>query len=139
MRSIWCITSSKVNHMATHRPRITVTLTEQVHDTLSKLAELQGRSMSSIILEHLELVEPVHQKVLSAIVRARRLQEDSKTDLLTGLQSAQEQAEAALLPLLGLLDGIAGKSQPPSCNTGVTSPKHQAAPAKKPTGKGRKS
>lgn len=117
--------------MATSRPRLTITLTDQVHDTLGKLADLQGRSMSSIVLEHLEFIDPINQKILSAMVRARRLQEDSKADLMQDLTSAQEQAEAALLPLLGLLDGIASKSKPPSCNTGVTTQNSQTTPPKK--------
>lgn len=115
--------------MATHRPRLTITLTDQVHDTLGKLADLQGRSMSSIVLEHLELIEPINQKILSAIGRARRVQAESKTTLLNDLTSAQDQAEAALLPLMAMLDSI-GTSRPPSCNTGVTSLSSPVKPSK---------
>jgi hypothetical protein len=115
--------------MATHRPRLTITLTDQVHDTLGKLADLQGRSMSSIVLEHLELIEPINQKILSAIGRARRVQAESKTSLLDDLTSAQDQAEAALLPLMAMLDSI-GQSKPPSCNTGVTSSSSPVKPLK---------
>lgn len=117
--------------MSTNRPRLTITLTDQVHDTLGKLADIQGRSMSSIILEHLELIEPINQKILTAISRARRIQEDSKGALLSDLSAAQDQAEAALLPLLGLLDSI-GSAKPPTCNTGVTNLSSPVKPSKRP-------
>ena len=116
--------------MATNRPRLTITLTDQVHDTLGKLADIQGRSMSSIVLEHLELIEPINQKILSAIGRARRLQEESKGSLLNDLSAAQDQAEAALLPLLGLLDSL-GSAKPPTCNTGVTNLSSPVKPLKR--------
>lgn len=115
--------------MATNRPRLTITLTDQVHDTLGKLADIQGRSMSSIVLEHLELIEPINQKILSAIGRARRLQEESKGSFLSDLSAAQDQAEAALLPLLGLLDSL-GSAKPPTCNTGVTNLSSPVKPLK---------
>jgi predicted CopG family antitoxin len=118
--------------MATHRPRLTITLTDHVHDTLGKLADIQGRSMSSIVLEYLELVDPINQKILSAMARARRIQADSKNDLINDLTSAQDQAEAALLPLMAMLDSL-GTQKPPSCNTGVTtlsSPVKPLKPAK---------
>lgn len=99
--------------MATHRPRLTITLTDQVHDTLGKLADIQGRSMSSIVLEYLELVDPINQKILSAMARARRIQTDSKNDLITDLTSAQDQAEAALLPLMAMLDSIGTQNPHP--------------------------
>lgn len=115
--------------MATSRPRLTITLTDQVHDTLGKLADLQGRSMSSIVLEQLELVEPINQKILSAISRARRLQVESKAGLLDDLNHAQDQAEQALLPLMAMLDSL-GIEKPPSCNTGVTSLSSPVKPSK---------
>jgi predicted CopG family antitoxin len=118
--------------MSTTRPRLTITLTDQVHDTLGKLADLQSRSMSSIVLEYLELIEPINQKILSAMDRAKRIQSESKADLLTDLTSAQEQAEASLLPLLALLDSIGAPKGPPTCNTGVTSSSSPVKPLKQP-------
>lgn len=106
--------------MPTNRPRLTITLTDDVYETLGKLSDMQGRSISSLILEHLELVNPVHKKIITAIDRARRIPQESKAALLADLNAAQEQAESVFLPLLGLLDGMAA-GKPPSSNTGVTS------------------
>lgn len=121
--------------MSTNRPRLTITLTDQVHDTLGKLADLQRRSMSSIVLEYLELIEPINQKILSAMDRARRIQTDSKAGLINDLSAAQNQAEQALLPLLSMLDQIGVSEKPPACNTGVTtlsSPVKPLKPLRKP-------
>jgi predicted CopG family antitoxin len=116
--------------MSTSRPRLTITLTDQVHDTLGKLADLQRRSMSSIVLEYLELIEPMNQKILSAMDRARRVQSDSKADLVNDLTAAQDQAEAALIPLMAMFDQIGLPKEPPSCNTGVTSLSSPVKPLK---------
>jgi uncharacterized protein (DUF1778 family) len=117
--------------MSTSRPRITITVTDQIHDTLGKLADIQGRSMSAIVLDYLELVQPINQKVLTAMVRARRLHDESKGAFIHDLTSAQDQAEAALLPLLGLLDSL-GSPKPPTCNTGVTNLSSPVKPLKTP-------
>lgn len=118
--------------MSTNRPRLTITLTDQVHDTLGKLADLQRRSMSSIVLEYLELIEPVNQKILSVMDRARRVQSDSKVDLIKELTAAQDQAEAAIIPLMAMLDQIGSPARPPTCNTGVTFPPRPIKPLKTP-------
>lgn len=118
--------------MSTNRPRLTITLTDQVHGTLGKLADLQRRSMSSIVLEYLELIEPINKKILSAMDRVKRIQNDSKAGLVNDLNAAQDQAEQALLPLLAMLDQIGGGERPPTCNTGVTSLSSPVKPLKSP-------
>jgi predicted CopG family antitoxin len=118
--------------MSTTRPRLTITLTDQVHDTLGKLADLQRRSMSSIVLEYLELIQPVNVKVLSAMQRAKNIQSESKADLINQLTTAQDLAEETLLPLMALLDDFALSSRPPTCNTGVTFSSSPVKPLKTP-------
>lgn len=118
--------------MSTTRPRLTITLTDQVHDTLGKLADLQRRSMSSIVLEYLELIQPVNVKVLSAMQRAKSIQSESKTDLIKQLTTAQDLAEETLLPLMALLDDFAVQAKPPACNTGVTFSSSPVKPLKTP-------
>jgi uncharacterized protein (DUF1778 family) len=118
--------------MSTTRPRLTITLTDEIHDTLGKLADLQRRSMSSIVLEFLELIQPVNAKVLSAMDRARSIQAESKTDLINQLTAAQDLAEETILPLMALLDDFAVQAKPPTCNTGVTSLSSPVKPLKTP-------
>jgi uncharacterized protein (DUF1778 family) len=104
--------------MATSKPRITVTLEPEVYETISGLAEIQGRSMSSIVSELLTMVNPVQQKVLAAVQRAMNVQESSKASLISQLEKGQEEAEMAIGPLLKMLDDMG--TLPPHSNTGVT-------------------
>lgn len=108
--------------MATAKPRITVTLDQEVYETLHGLSELQGVSMSSIVVDLLRLVDPVQRKVLDTMRRALALQGEARADLASQLEQAQAQAEAMTLPLFEALEGFAAGGQPPHSNTGVTSP-----------------
>lgn len=119
--------------MATSKPRITVTLEPEVYETISGLAEIQGRSMSSIVSELLTMVNPVQQKVLAAVKRAMDVQESSKTSLISQLEKGQEEAETAIGPLLKLLDQMG--TLPPHSNTGVTNLTPPAEEADENTGK----
>lgn len=108
--------------MATAKPRITVTLDQEVYETLQGLSELQGVSMSSIVVDLLRLVDPVQRKVLDTMRRALALQGEARADLASQLEQAQAQAEAMTLPLFEALEGFGAATQPPHSNTGVTSP-----------------
>lgn len=125
--------------MATTKPRITVTLEQDVYDTLHGLSELQGVSMSSIVSELLTMVDPVQRKVLETMRRALALQGSARADFAAQLEQAQEQAEAMALPLFEALEGFAGGSVPPHSNTGVTHPNHQTEHVPEKAAKPRKS
>lgn len=121
--------------MPTAKPRITVTLTEQQYDVLSRLAAVRGASRSSIIVDLLDASLPVLErtfKLLEALEAAR------KGDYLEDFVASLDKAEATLAPLLASaldqLDLPLGAEPPPS-NTGVTSPTVQSS---KTTAKGAK-
>lgn len=80
--------------MPTTNPRVNVTLSAQQYELLSRLARAQGRSRSAILLELLELVTPVLERVVVAVEGAVRAQELAST----GLRESVERAEAAILP-----------------------------------------
>jgi uncharacterized protein (DUF1778 family) len=119
--------------MATTKPRITVTLEQDVYETIQALAEVQGRSMSSIVSEFLTMVNPVQQKVLAAVRRAMSVQQSSKADLVNQLERGQQEAESAIGPLLEMLDQLG--TLPPHSNTGVTNLTSPANKQNKNTGK----
>lgn len=137
--------------MATAKPRITITLEPEVYQTIQGLAEVQGRSMSSIVSELLTMINPVQQKVLAAVRKAITVQESSKTDLISQLEKGQAQAQSAIGPLIELLDRMGeGEAKPPSgssrsgaaelpphSNTGVTNTSEGNNESNKHTGKGR--
>lgn len=118
--------------MPTQRPRITVTLNDDIYATLSELASLQKRSLSLVVYDLLELTNPVNKKIVSTIKRIQNVQIKSKAEVMESLNKAQDQAEAALVPLMAILDSMAAVQKPPTCNTGVTlSQDHSKLPSAK--------
>lgn len=124
--------------MATSKPRITVTLDQDVYDTIKGLSEAQGCTMSGLISEFLAMVNPVQQRVLQAVKKAQALDVESKADMVASLEAGEAQLTQMLGPLLALMDQIAD-GQPPHSNTGVTPQDKQAKRAPKTTAKPSKS
>ncbi|MDT4845115.1 hypothetical protein FQZ97_790930 [compost metagenome] len=119
--------------MATTKPRITITLDQDVYDTLKGLAEVQGCSMSAVVGEFLTMVNPIQKRVLRAARKALNLEADSKASTVKMLEAAEAQLTAMLGPLLELFDGVEAAIQPPHSNTGVTTPNPPPPPnPKKP-------
>lgn len=107
--------------MATQKPRITVTLEQDVYDTIRGLSDAQGCTMSGLISEFLSMVNPVQQRVLQAVKKAQSLNAESKADMVASLEVSEAQLTEMLGPLLALMDQLA-EGQPPHSNTGVTKP-----------------
>ena len=105
--------------MATQKPRITVTLDQDVYDTIRGLSEVQGVTMSGLVSEFLTMVNPVQQRVLRACQKARALNAESRAGMVSSLESGEAQLTEMLGPLLALMDQFAD-GQPPHSNTGVT-------------------
>lgn len=126
--------------MATSKPRITVTLGQDVYDTIKGLSEAQGCTMSGLISEFLSMVNPVQQRVLRAVKKAQALDVESKAGMVASLEASEAQLTEMLGPLLALMDQVA-EGQPPHSNTGVTHSNPPAAtdkekPIKPSTGAG---
>lgn len=105
--------------MATQKPRITVTLDQDVYDTIRGLSEAQGCTMSWLISEFLAMVNPVQQRVLQAVKKAQSLNVESKADMVASLEASEAQLTEMLGPLLALMDQLS-EGEPPHSNTGVT-------------------
>ena len=105
--------------MATQKPRITVTLEQDVYDTIRGLSDAQGCTMSGLISEFLSMVNPVQQRVLQAVKKAQSLNVESKADMVASLEASEAQLTEMLGPLLALMDQLA-EGEPPHSNTGVT-------------------
>lgn len=80
--------------MPTANPRVNVTLKPHQYELLSRLGRAQGRSRAAILLELLELVFPVLERVVVAVEGAQRAQDLARE----GLRESAERAEAAILP-----------------------------------------
>lgn len=109
--------------MATTKPRITVTLENDVYETVKGMAEAQGCSMSAVVSELLTAVNPAQKRVLKAVQRAASsLTAKQREETVHQLERAEQQISLALEPIMGLLDEAGAAPQPPHSNTGVTTP-----------------
>lgn len=117
--------------MATAKPRITITLDQDVYDTLRGMAEVQGCSMSAVVSEFLTMVNPVQKRVLRAARRAANLGASSKAATVKTLEDAEAHLTTMLGPMLDLFDSIEDAAQPPHSNTGVTTPNPPPPPNQK--------
>lgn len=151
--------------MATDKPRITVTMTEHQHAVLKRMSGLSGESMSSIVVDMLDTVMPVLERVVATMQAAV----DAPAQVRKGMVESFERAERDMLPkvteLMGQMDmllvpggvsAIAGappgtsvpktvrkNARPPTSNRGVRIPpakavKANTSKASKPVGKVKK-
>lgn len=115
--------------MATKTPRIQVTLSEEAHRVVSRLAELQQSNRSRIIAELVNDLTPVMSQLLDTMEAASRVRAEN----VRGVRDASMEALERLQPLLdeaeesmGLLDLMlrqgGADQEPPTSNTGVTTP-----------------
>lgn len=76
--------------MATTKPRITITLEQEHHAVLKRLADLQGASMSSIVTDLLQEVMPMLERLTQALQAAQKLDKDLRATILQGAQQAEQ-------------------------------------------------
>lgn len=90
--------------MATTKPRITITLERNQHELLKRMADYQGSSMSSIIVELLDSVVPVLERVCVAIEHARMAQESVRENLKEAAEESEKVVMPHLMAAMGQLD-----------------------------------
>jgi hypothetical protein len=122
--------------MATLKPRITISLEQEVYDTIKGLSEAQGTTMSGLVSDFLTMVNPVQQRVLKAVQKAQALDTESKAGMVASLEAGEAQLTEMLGPLMDLFDQMA-QSQPPHSNTGVTNQNDTTQGANKTQAKAR--
>lgn len=150
--------------MATTKPRITITLSEEQHALLHKLADVQKVSMSSIVVELLDTAIPVLERLTSILETAAQAPQTVLDELRKSLQVAEgdmNDAQSQVFGQLDLLEAVAAgavrsaapavtasskalkTARPPSTNRGVRIPpskslKARPGAASKLVGKGKK-
>ena len=80
--------------MPTRNPRVNVTVTPERYDLISRLAKIQSCSRSAILIELLDMVAPVWERVVVVAEAAQRAQVQAKEVL----QDSLDRAEAEILP-----------------------------------------
>jgi hypothetical protein len=92
--------------MATLNPRITVTLTPELHAVMRRLSELTGNSQSAIVGEMLSTSMPALVRVVKVMEAASTAQSDLNEGIASGLSRAQDRIEAQLGFALGVVDEV---------------------------------
>lgn len=80
--------------MPTMKPRVQVTMTPHQFAIIKRLASLQGRSMGALVLDLVEAVEPVLERTVVLLERAK----EASAGIREGLRLSAEAAEADTLP-----------------------------------------
>lgn len=131
--------------MPTVKPRITITLTDQQHAVLSRLAHLQKVSMSSIVVDLVDTTLPVLDRLAQVLQNAADAPQSVLDDLRRSLASAETAFEGMQVSAFDKLDefvqassgSAAGDAQvaasalplaeePPTSNRGVRIPSGDA-------------
>lgn len=122
--------------MATQRPRVTVTLTDEQHALLGRISRLNGVSKSHLLADLFDTVSPALGRVADAVESAQIAQRAIKPELLKSFDSAQSQVSDVISTLNDLLDNLQA-GNPPSSNTGSHPPTYIQAPGSQRTKMGK--
>lgn len=112
--------------MPTMRPRISITLDERQHALLASLAALQGRSMSALVGDLIDSVEPVLGRLEGVLKDAK----DAPGSVLAELRRSSQSAEDDVVSMVGEVAGGFEVGPPPS-NRGVRIFENSHFPLKK--------
>ena len=76
--------------------RVQVTVTDRQYETIRRLSAANKQSMSSVIGELIDVVEPV----LSRVARLHEMADAAKAESLEGLRETAQRVEAQVTPLV---------------------------------------
>jgi hypothetical protein len=123
--------------MPTVKPRITITFPPNLKATISRFAELQGRSFGAVVVDLLETVHDPLMRTLAILDAARDAPEEVKRGLRQAFDDVERDTVKAAGAGIAQMDwhfsrlreespGQSGQGQPPHSNTGVRSSKKGA-------------
>ncbi len=104
--------------MATQKHRITISLPDDISETLKGLAAIQGLTMSGLVVDYLWLIQPTNEALLDQLRAVSNMSQEARLNLANRLRNAERKVSK----ILGELEG-GFMPQPPHSNTGVTSGK----------------
>lgn len=79
--------------MATLRPRITVTVTDQIMDVLKRYSDVSGETVSNIVFQILESSVPAFEVGINIVSTAKALEDETKKALISSLQPEIEHVQ----------------------------------------------
>ena len=95
--------------MATDKPRITISLTQDQYNTLHRLSTLQGMPMSRLVSDLVAEVAPVLDKVADALAIAAKAQQNVKVNLRRVVTEAEEDFRPIVTQVMNQFDMFAGQ------------------------------
>lgn len=97
--------------MATDKPRLTITLTEEQYSVLQRLSALQQVPKARIITDLIAEVTPVLEKVADALSIAMKAQQNVKVNLRRVVEEAEEDFRPIVSQVLNQFDMFADQLQ----------------------------
>jgi hypothetical protein len=99
-------TSSPLEYrsMPTKKPRIQVSLTVSQYELIKRLGKLQGRSMSHVLSELFDEIEPVYERVAVVLQAAVRAQSSMKEGFVESARRAEAEISPIVARAMGQLD-----------------------------------
>jgi hypothetical protein len=94
--------------MATNKPRITVTLTQQQYNVIKSISDSGGSSMSGMVSEFIESAMPVFYRMASTFQRLKKLSDDERGIMRESLHEAQSTFEPIAAEILKQWDLFSG-------------------------------
>lgn len=95
--------------MATTRPRITITLTDRQHEILRSISQSTGQSMSSNVVELLDLALPTLERMAVAMQAIAKSREEQIGRVRTQLDEAQAVLEPMAASVVAQTDLFWGR------------------------------
>lgn len=90
--------------MATNKPRITVTLTDNQYRLLKALSEYGNQSMSSYVSEFLTIAEPTLERMAATFQRIKEANDQRRKQILDQLEEAQAVFEPLAMSVVDQTD-----------------------------------
>ena len=87
-------------------PRITISLPQDQYEAINRLSELQGRPMSKIINELIELTFPSVKRILDVIEATKHFTEEQKQSMQKALDDADRNMSTISPVIADLFEGI---------------------------------
>jgi uncharacterized protein (DUF1778 family) len=82
--------------MGTTKPRITITLDEELHAVLRSISAISGKPMSSFVSELLSEVRPMLDRMAKTFAAIKQVEASERTRFVGALDDAQAAAEPAV-------------------------------------------
>lgn len=90
--------------MATNKPRITITLDQDIYDLLKSISSISGQPMSGIVSEFLDGARPVFKSMSDTFVKIKEAKDFEKKAFIDALEDSEKVLSPIAIQALGVFD-----------------------------------